>query len=49
MPKDDGTFTYSLYTKGTGDSSTTQSGNYTATITTTITAEELTGAAGSDQ
>ena len=49
MPKDDGTFTYSLYTKGTGDSSTTQSGNYTAVITTTITAEELTGAAGSDQ
>jgi hypothetical protein len=48
MPKDDGTFTYSLYTKGTGDSSTTQSGNYTATITTTITAEELTGAAGLD-
>jgi len=48
MPKDDGTFTYSLYTKGTGDSSTTQSGNYTATITTTITAEELTGAQGLD-
>ena len=46
MPKDDGTFTYTLYTKGTGDTSTTQSGSYTAIITTTITAEEKTGAAG---
>ena len=46
MPKDDGTFTYSLYTKGTGDTSTTQSGNYTAVITTTITAEEKDGSAG---
>jgi hypothetical protein len=46
MPKDDGTFTYTLYTKGTGDTSTTQSGSYTATITTTITAEEKDGSAG---
>ena len=46
MPTDEGTFTYSLYTKGTGDLSTTQSGNYTATITTTVTANELLGAAG---
>jgi len=43
MPQDDGTFTYTLYTKGTGDTSTTQSGNYSAIITTTITAEEKTG------
>ena len=43
MPKDDGTFTYTLYTKGTGDQSTTQSGSYSAVITTTITAEEKTG------
>lgn len=43
MPDDNGEFTYTLYTKGTGDSSSTQSGNYKATITTTITAEEKLG------
>jgi len=43
MPKDDGTFKYTLYTKGTGDTSTTQSGDYTATVTTTVTAREMDG------
>jgi hypothetical protein len=43
MGQDDGTFSYTLYTKGTGDQSSTQSGSYTAIITTTITAEEKTG------
>ena len=45
MPADDGTFTYTLYTKGTGDTSSTQSGAYTAVITTTITAVEKDGSA----
>lgn len=49
MPADDGTFTYTLYTKGTGDTSSTQSGAYEAVITTTITAEEKDGSAGVQQ
>ena len=43
MPKDNGKFKYTLYTKGTGDTSTTQSGDYTATVTTTVTAQEMDG------
>ncbi|MCS5588399.1 MAG: hypothetical protein NZ824_00355 [Candidatus Thioglobus sp.] len=48
MPADDGTFTYTLYTKGTGDTSSTQSGAYSAVITTTITAQEKDGSAGTE-
>ncbi|MCS5551197.1 MAG: hypothetical protein NZ811_06735 [Gammaproteobacteria bacterium] len=40
MPNDTGTFTLDLYASGTGDSATTQSGNYTATVTTTLIAAE---------
>jgi|JYMV01.1.fsa_nt_gi hypothetical protein len=45
MPSDTGTFTLKLSTLGTGDVSATQSGDYTATVTTTIIADEQTGAA----
>jgi len=43
MPKDDGTFKYTLYTMGEGDTSSTQSGDYSATVTTTVTAQEMDG------
>jgi len=40
MPNDAGTFTLDLYAKGTGNASSTQSGDYTATVTTTLVASE---------
>jgi hypothetical protein len=46
MPSDAGEFTYTLYTAGTGDSSSTQSGDYKATVVTVITADEKDGVSG---
>jgi hypothetical protein len=43
MPSDEGIFTYTLYTAGTGDTSATQSGDYQATVVTVITADEKDG------
>ena len=40
MPSDTGTFNVILSSKGVGDTSSTQSGNYTAVVTTTLTASE---------
>ena len=40
MPSDTGTFKVVLSSKGVGDTSSTQSGNYTAIVTTTLTASE---------
>ena len=40
MPADDGTFTLTLTSKGTGDVATTQSGDYKIAVTVTITGEE---------
>jgi hypothetical protein len=40
MPSDTGTFNVILSSKGVGDSSSTQSGNYEAIVTTTLTASE---------
>jgi hypothetical protein len=40
MPSDTGEFDVILSSKGVGDTSSTQSGNYTAIVTTTLTASE---------
>jgi hypothetical protein len=40
MPSDTGTFNVVLSSKGVGDTSATQSGNYEAIVTTTLTASE---------
>ena len=40
MPSDTGTFNVILSSKGVGDTSSTQSGNYEAIVTTTLTASE---------
>ena len=40
MPSDTGEFDVILSSKGVGDTSSTQSGNYTAVVTTTLTASE---------
>jgi len=40
MPNDAGNFTLDLYAQGTGNASSTQSGDYTATVTTTLIAAE---------
>jgi hypothetical protein len=40
MPSDTGTFNVILSSKGVGDTSATQSGNYEAIVTTTLTASE---------
>ncbi|HIF47152.1 hypothetical protein [Candidatus Thioglobus sp.] len=40
MPNDNGTFDVTLYSKGVGDTSTTQSGNYQVTVITTLVADE---------
>ena len=46
MTSDSGSFTLTLSTKGSGDVSATQSGDYTATVTTTVTAAEKDGSLG---
>ena len=46
MTSDSGSFNLTLTTMGSGDVSATQSGDYTATVTTTVTAAEKDGSAG---